>query len=153
MGHTLTSVSRSRPSLTRIRIVTTFGALLAVVITTGFTWSTLADAKGSDTVAEVVKVEHHGSKIFVTVRFTPSAGKPCESDVFFSSNGPAARIGERIPIHYPQGNACSNVRKGSEPTSWAPVVLTALVTIAIAVGAFLAWRPSIIPPPRYADMP
>jgi hypothetical protein len=140
-------VSRSRPSLTRVRIVVTFGLLLSAFVTAGLLWSALADSRGTDAVAEIVKVEHRGFNTFLTVRFTPSDGKPCESYFRLFPDRPVVGVGDHIQIHYPNGDACINVREASEPTSWVPVVLGVLFTIGLAVGTYMAWSPPTIPPP------
>lgn len=133
-----------------MRIVFTLGLLLSLGVTAGFVSSTLNHMRGSDVLAEIVKVEHRGSKTFLTVRFTTSDGEQCDSYFRSFMDRPALATGDHIQVHHPSGNPCINVRETSEPSSWVPVVLMVLFTIGVAVGAYVAWCPPTIPPP---DMP
>ncbi|MDW5328383.1 hypothetical protein [Plantactinospora sp. KLBMP9567] len=136
-----------------MRIVFTLGLLVGLGVTAGFVSSTLRDMRGFDVLGEIVKVEHHGTKTLLTVRFTASDGRRCESHFRSFTDRSALGVGDQIQIHHPSGSPCINVREASEPDSWMPVVVMALLTIGFASGAYVAWFPPTIPPSRYSGLP
>ncbi|MGW0432760.1 hypothetical protein ACWDV4_09475 [Micromonospora sp. NPDC003197] len=146
---------RRRPGRTFLRVFSTFALVFSITYTSMSIWSLADDRQGSLTSAEVVHVEHMGTKTFLTVQFSTKSGEVCEASLHVANAANrAVSIGEHISIHYAKTNPCLRVREANDNSEWLTPGGGMLFVIVFGVMAYLAWRrPRPALPPRYADMP
>ncbi len=129
-----------RPGRISLRVLSTLGLVLAVVLTALSTWSVTDDLRGSETSAEVVDIEHRGDKIFLTVRFTTNRGDVCQSSL--RAEVPAnrsVRIGQGVNVHHAKSSPCLRVREADDQFWWLVVVPGVILLTAFSILSYVAW--------------
>ncbi|MFC4146056.1 DUF3592 domain-containing protein [Micromonospora mangrovi] len=146
---------RRRPGRTLLRVFSAFGLVFALTLTTIAIWSVMDERRGSETVADVLTVEHRGARTFLTVRFTTDRGEVCESDLRVTVDANrTVTTGQPVRVHYAGNDPCLRVREVGDRGGWFIVLPAVVLLIAFAVLTRLAWRrPRPRLPLRYANMP
>ncbi|MGW9192650.1 hypothetical protein [Micromonospora chersina] len=146
---------RRRPSRRFLRAFSAFGLVFAIALTALATWSIVDDSRGSEAVAEVLDVEHHGARTFLTVRFTTGRGEVCQAIFRVSVDANrTVNTGDRIRVHHPRSEPCLRVREAGDRSGWLIALVAVVLLLAFAILTHVAWRRPRPPLPlRYAGMP
>lgn len=132
-----------------------FGLVFAIALTVLGTWSVADERRGSESVADVLDVEHRGARTFLTVQFTTNRGEVCESilRVTVDANRTVS-TGQRIRVHYAKSDPCLRMREVGDQSGWFIVLISMVLLITFAILTYVVWRRPRPPLPlRYAGMP
>ncbi|MEU2661033.1 DUF3592 domain-containing protein [Micromonospora sp. DT46] len=132
-----------------------FGLVFAIALTVLGTWSAADERRGSEAEADVLDVEHHGTRTFLTVQFTTNRGEMCESSLRVTVDANrAVSAGQRIRVHYTKSDPCLRVREVGDQSEWVMVLIAVVLLITFAILTYVVWRRPRPPLPlRYAGMP
>lgn len=132
-----------------------FGLVFAIALTALATWSMADDRRGSETVAEVLDVEHRGARTFLTVRYTTGHGEVCQADFRVSVDANrAVSTGDRIRVRHARSDPCLRVREAGDQSGWLIILVAVALLITFGILTYVSWRRPRPPLPlRYAGMP
>ncbi|MFG2010860.1 DUF3592 domain-containing protein [Micromonospora sp. NPDC048868] len=148
-------MDRRRLSRTFLRVFSMFGLVFVIALTALGTWSAADERRGSEAVADVLDVEHHGTKTFLTVQFTTNRGETCESSLRVTVDANrAVSAGQHIRVRYAKSDPCLRVREVGDHSGWFMVPIAVVLLITFAILTYVVWRRPRPPLPlRYAGMP